>query len=63
MFSDSDTELIEEEKLEGSADGEFDVVEEGAGEGSVLGWVVTLCVLAVFLVVVICYLKNRIFKC
>ena len=54
---------IEEEKLEGSADGEFDVVEEGAGEGSGLGWVVTLCVLAIFLVAVLCYLKNIILKC
>ena len=63
MFSDSDAELIDEKELEGSVDGEFKLVDEGVGEGSGLGWVITLCVLAVFLVVVLCYLKNRIFKC
>ena len=63
MFSDSDAELIEEKELEGSVDGEFDLVDEWVGEGSGLGWVVTLCVLAIFLVAVMCYLQNRIFKC
>ena len=53
MFSDSDAELIEEKELEGSVDGEFHLVDEGAGEGSGLGWVVTLCVLAMFLVAVL----------
>ena len=63
MFSDSDTENFEDEKQEGSGSEEYDLVENGAGEGSGLGWVVTLCVVGVFLLVVVCYLKNRIFKC
>ena len=62
MFSDSDAELIDEKDLEGSVDGEYELVEEGAGEGSFMGWVVSLCVLAIFLVALMCYLKYK-FKC
>ena len=59
MFSDSDVELIDEKEIEGSGDGEYELIEEGAGEGSGMGWVVYLCVLAIFLVALMCYLKKK----
>ena len=63
MFSDSDTETFEDEELEGSVSEDYALVESGAEEGIGLGWVVTLCVVGVFVLVVVCYLKSKIFKC
>ena len=62
MFSDSDTENFKDEKQEGSGSEEYALVENGTGGGSGVGWVVTLCVVGVFLLVVVCSLKNKIFK-
>ena len=63
MFSDSDTETFEDEELEGSVSEDYALVESGGEEGIGLGLVVTLCVVGVFVLVVACYLKSKIFKC
>ena len=63
MFSDSDTENFEDEKQEGSGSEDYALVESGAEEGIGLGWVVILCVVGGFVLVVACYLKSKIFKC
>ena len=58
MFSDSDTETFEDEELE-----DYAQLESGGEEGIGLGLVVTLCVVGVFVLVVACDLKSKIFKC
>ena len=47
------------EKTDGSGDEEYELIEEGDGEGNGLGWVLSLCSLATVLVALMCYLRYK----
>ena len=59
MFLDSDSDFVDVEKTDGSGDEEYEMIEEGDGEGNGLGWVLSLCSLAILLVALMRYLKYK----